>query len=154
MTPVPAYPMRKSNSASLTLASIPLDRFLASVQSELQTAMSIAEGIHPASARMNPKVIAFPLSSGHGVHWDEPIRGSVIAAAAIVHTVSASNTPFIVRSSARNRPRQSRSAAPAMISAPTSATDQSTPSSCAKAKAVNKATAAWITRAVLTVIRR
>jgi hypothetical protein len=49
MKPVPTYPIRKSSSDSLTDALTPEERFLASVQSELMTAVKGRR--HPARKR-------------------------------------------------------------------------------------------------------
>ncbi len=154
-TPVPAYPMKKSSRAETTEVRVPDASSLASVHSELQTAMSMAEGIQPTSASRNANGTRVPAAPpGHVASVPKSTRGSVTTAAASVETASSTRITLTAMSSTRNRPNHSSTAHAAMSTPAVTASDQSSPSANFRRNAVNTTTADCTISDVSRVITR
>ncbi len=152
-TPVPTYPIRKSHRAVWTLARTPESRSLASVQSELQTDMSMADGIQPARASRNGNATAPPVT-GQGERLPRSVLGAVTSAARSVERASNTRMTLTVRSSALNLPMASTAAHTATTTPPTSGSDQSRPSTERTRNAVSRTTAVCTITAVTRVMVR
>ena len=101
---------------------------MARVHSELQTALSTPDGIHPASASRNTNGTVEPIrSAGHTESVDRSARGRLTAAASSVDNASSSTMSLMERSRPRNRPHQSSAATGAITAAASTGSDQSRP---------------------------
>ena len=106
----------------------PVASFLASVHSELQTALSTPDGIHPARASRNTNGTAEPTRPpGHSVSVDTSARGRLTAAASSVDSASMSTMTLMETSRPRNRPHHSSAATGAITAAASTGSDQSRP---------------------------
>ena len=106
----------------------PVASFLARVHSELQTALSTPDGIHPARASRKTNGTAEPTRPpGHAASVDRSARGRLTAAASSVDNASSSTMTLMERSRPRNRPHHSSAATGVMTAAASTGSAQSRP---------------------------